>query len=424
MFRQVLNTIIIKVVAGIINLAITVLIARYLGAAGKGLQSILFTTVSFIVIVYGMIGSGGLTFLIPRYKIHTLLFPIFIWFLIISVGSWFLLIRINSVPNDYVIHVVILAFINGLTTVNNSILQAKKKIQQINYVTLVQVVTLILFLLVFYVLLNKASIELYILSLYFSFGLSFILSFIFASRFYVMIPFKITFPGLFYVIKKHFYHGSFNQVDILAQIFNFRFAYYVITLYLTNVEVGVYATGVALIESIWIIARSLGVVQHSRIVNWKDSVSSIELTNYFSSLSFLFTFFALALLLLFPSSVYIYLFGNEFAEVKTVLFSLAPGVLFFSISFILSSFFSGTGKHYINTYASIAGLLVTVSFIYILIPQFGIVGAGITASLSYTVTTIVKAIYFKKISAFNIFRLMFPGKEMFSLRGWTQIFHD
>jgi len=74
--------------------------------------------------------------------------------------------------------------------------------------------------------------------------------------------------------------------------------------------------------------------------------------------------------------------------------------------------FSGIGKQHINSIASILGFIVTIAGAYLLIPHYGYIGAAITASFSYSVTTIVKILYFQKKTAFS-FKSYFPTKDDF-----------
>ena len=50
-------------------------------------------------------------------------------------------------------------------------------------------------------------------------------------------------------------------------------------------------------------------------------------------------------------------------------------------------------KFIYNAIASIAGLAVTLFLAFVLIPRYGLAGAGITASVSYLVSVVVK-LYF------------------------------
>jgi O-antigen/teichoic acid export membrane protein len=108
------------------------------------------------------------------------------------------------------------------------------------------------------------------------------------------------------------------------------------------------------------------------------------------------TFLALVILLLIPQSVYQLIFSTAFGEIKIILMALSAGVLALSANTIFSHFFSGIGQPKVNVYANAMGLIFTLLLLFILIPLWGIVGAAIAASVSYTITVIYQAIVFKR----------------------------
>jgi O-antigen/teichoic acid export membrane protein len=88
------------------------------------------------------------------------------------------------------------------------------------------------------------------------------------------------------------------------------------------------------------------------------------------------------------------LFGDEFTNINHIIWTLGPGIAFFGIALILGYYFSSTGKHFVNAIASFAGLIITVTLGFSIIPSMGSFGAGITASVSYGVTALVVVFFF------------------------------
>ena len=398
MFKQILNTFFTKILSGIFNLVIVIIISNYLGADGKGLQGIVLTTISVIVIITGIIGPGGLTYLLPRIPFPLLIIPSYIWAFIMVVLMWVGLLLINIIPNEYILHVVLLSLISSVRGINNSILHAKKKIQKVNFVSIFQIIITLLVIIYLIIYKEILSVESYVIGLYFGFGVSMLISFVYTWKEYINSSYIFPFYKYLIGIKKHFKYGGYNQLDVLAQVLSFRLAYYFLNYYADTSQVGIYSNAVSIIESVWIISRSIAYVQHSRIVNSRDKSYSSYLTLDFIKLSGFFAFMAIVVLVFIPAEFYQFVFGNEFGDMRMAILALSPGILFFSISFIISSYFSGTGKHYINSISSIVGLIVIVLSSLILIPLYGIVGAGLAASLSYFSTTMIKIINFCKIA--------------------------
>ena len=73
---------------------------------------------------------------------------------------------------------------------------------------------------------------------------------------------------------------------------------------------------------------------------------------------------------------------------------------------IFSHYFSGVNLPKHNLYGSLVGLLVTIPSIYILIPKYGIVGAGISVSITYLATIIYQWLIFKKETKVRTLQLL------------------
>ncbi|MDK2978723.1 MAG: hypothetical protein PWP52_1437 [Bacteroidales bacterium] len=411
MFKQIVNTFFTRILSGVFNLVIAIIISNYLGAEGKGVQGLIITTIAFIIIFAGIIGPGGLTYLLPRFHFSLLVVPAYFWSVLMAIGLSVFLTFSEVIPLDYHFHVVILSLILSFTGINNAILHANKKIHQVNYVTITQIITTLIVIVYLIIFQKKLSIDSYITALYYGYSISAILSYIFTFSDYKT---KYSFPFYKYLIgiKKHLKFGSFNQLDILAQVLSFRLAYYFLNHFVSVAEVGIYSNAVSLVESVWILSRSIAYVQHSRIVNSRNKDYTIDLTIKFIKLAGILALCAILVFVFIPSEVYQFIFGDEFINMQAIIQSLSPGILFFSISFIISAYFSGTGKHYINSISSIVGVIVIILLSVFLIPKYGVIGAGIAASLSYFSTTMVKLISFCSIGKISLKKFLLTKTDL------------
>ena len=85
---------------------------------------------------------------------------------------------------------------------------------------------------------------------------------------------------------------------------------------------------------------------------------------------------------------------------------MSPGILSIAGSLMFSHYFSGLGKHYLNTIASTIGLVFTFIAGFILIPRIGLYGAAITASISYFTMVVFQLILFLKLSKTKMSELL------------------
>ena len=66
MVKKIASTFIIKVIIAVLNLAIVIVLSRFIGAAGKGEASLIVTTIAMILIFCNMIGGSSLVYFVPR----------------------------------------------------------------------------------------------------------------------------------------------------------------------------------------------------------------------------------------------------------------------------------------------------------------------------------------------------------------------
>jgi O-antigen/teichoic acid export membrane protein len=156
--------------------------------------------------------------------------------------------------------------------------------------------------------------------------------------------------------------------------------------------------GVQLSESVWLVGRSIHMVQYARISNEKDQDYAARLTLSLTKISFLITTLCITLLYILLILFFPLIFTAEFSSVKLIMACLSLGILIFSVSIILSPYFSGIGKPVHNTISAAIGLLFTLISGLILIPRFGFIGAGFSATISYSIATLYQFVVFCKLT--------------------------
>jgi len=209
-----------------------------------------------------------------------------------------------------------------------------------------------------------------------------------------------------------FKYGFQNQVAHITQMLSFRLSYYVLDEYKGAAAVGVYGNGISLAESIWLVAKSMSLVQYSWVSNSTDRKASAQITVKLVKGGVILSLLMMIPLLILPVSGYTFIFGPGFAGVKPVIWSLLPGVLIYNLSILFGHYFSGTGRYYINTTISSAGLVVSAILYFTFIPMYSITGAGIATSLSYIFTSALFLWYFAREYK-GWYKEIVPGKNDF-----------
>jgi len=407
LFKNIYTTFASNFVSALLNLLIAVVISQTLGAHVKGEQSIILTNIVIILLFNNIIGGSTLVYIVPRFNNRKVLLYSYLWAFIVCSGAFLVARMIPGLNHELLLHTFILTFISALAAANTMILLGKEKILAKNAVHILQVLFVAVFLVFAIFVLNIENIHAYIYALYFGYGSSLVLSIILLAKYRdsgQQIT-EIKKP----LIPSMFRYGFFNQLSHITQMLSLRLSYYLLLIFYGNESVGIYSVAVAIIESVWLISKSIATVQYARITNSNDEAYNIQLTVKLLRSSLLFSLLTIFGLSILPVSFFRFLFGEEFGPVKQIILLLIPGIFFYNFYLIPGHYFSGKGKYHINTVASAIGLIVTLALSLILIPRYDFYGAAMAGTASFIATSAYTFLVFRKISGFPL-REFFPGK--------------
>jgi O-antigen/teichoic acid export membrane protein len=364
-----------------------------LGPEGKGQQGLIITAIAYILVFANLMGGGAIVYLAPRMHYAAILLPAYLWSVVMGLAFFFVLHFFELVNPDFIRDVCILSIISAFTSVNSTLLIGKEKIAQSNLVAVAQPFVIAVVLLYFRFIAGNFTIQSYITALYASFGFSFVLSLFLLLK--NVDRFRLQ-PTAAYrkAIEKMLHYGALNQLAHIFQLLSFRMSFFYLEKLYSTAEVGIYSNATTLVESIWLISRSISLVQYARIANTNDRKYSRKITQQLTLAGLAAGILGLSFLILLPSEIWVMIYGAGFSEVGSVIFTLAPGVLFFNIALIMGHYFSGIGKYEVNTVASLAGLIIAAVLFSFMIPSYGIYGAGWATSISYIITALIVLCWF------------------------------
>jgi len=393
MLKKTLGTFGAKLIGAILNFFVIILLSQFLGPEGKGEASLILTSVAIVLIFGNLIGGAPVVYLTPRKSIYQLLQVSYFWAVIVAVLAFVILSNITiGIDANWVKHIAILSLIEGFTAANLAVLIGKEKIAQNNLVSIIKSITLFGFLSYGFFIAKNSDLNTYLIALYISFSIGLILSLYFISK---VIEFKTT-ESTITLFKAIFKNGLLNQSAYILQFLSFRISYYIISSKLGEAELGIYSNAVSIAESIWLISRSIALVQFSRIVNSDDQENNQQLTIKLFKFTFVLTIVALIPLNILPESFYGLLFGEEFSSVKMIILLVSPGILAFNLFLIFGHYFSGIEQFKPLTIVSTIGFFVTLIATLILVEIGGTNGVAIATSISLITGTAVLGYLFKK----------------------------
>lgn len=385
-------------IVAIISFAIVVFTTNFFGADGRGEISLFVLNVT-LVSMFSLVGGTSLVYLTSRVTPENLLLPSYFWAFNSSIGITALLWFVGLQDEQYIYHLGLLALMESLTQVNLQLVLGDNRIGRYNLVQFIQVGLLMLSLAIAHFVFDLNGIEAYIAAFYVSRLYSIVHS---LSSIYSLLGFEKpeNIRANFWVnLKNLFGYGWVIQTANIAQLLNYRVAYWLLEKLLPEKGtelVGIYSTGINLAEAVWILSRSVSTVQYAEISNTRDDEYQVDLTVGLFKLNTIVTFLCMIPLLLIPSAWFEWVFGKgeNFDQIQLVLLFLFPGIIANAAAGSLSHYFSGVARYSVNTYGSLAGLIVTLIAGIVLIPAYGLVGAAIAASASYVVALLYQWIVF------------------------------
>ncbi len=410
MVKKIIGTITTRVLIGVLTLVIVLVNARILGKVEIGTLSLIILAITILQLVSSIVGGGSLVYLVPRAPLRKLLIPSYLWsILIATVGT----LIMNLIPftrvDGFMVHVALLSMLLSFTNANLMILMGKERIREYNLVTFFQMVVLFVVLFSFFFIFGYRDLKAYLYGLYFSYGFALLASFLL-----ILPEIKKDKPSISEknILKEMFRYGVTMQSANVFQFLNYRMSYYFVDFFLGKGSLGIFSVGTQLSESIWLLSKSISTVQYTRIANQKDPQYAAKLTLTFIKISFILTFISLAALLLLIHWFFPVIFHPEFAPVKNIMLILSVGILIFSVSIVLSPYFSGIGKPDHNMFSSGLGLVLTLISGFILIPRLGLAGAAMTAVISYATATLYQFIVFLRLSGILFRDFLLTGSEI------------
>jgi len=417
MFAKIIQTIFSKGVISIINFLVVLLTAQNLGAEGRGEISMMFLNITVILLFNDILGGSSLVYLTSKRNPYSLFMPAIATGLFTALVFPFLFHLHFHFQTSELIYFILLALLSNLSSICNYFLNGFEKIKQNNIASMAQSFIIICSLIFQFALLKDYSVYSY----YRALGLGYLVNFLISawSLRGLFVPVEFSWKDSIKVIASY---GLIGQAGNIFQLLNYRFCYYVLDGMNdpnSREHVGVFSTAASVSEAVWVIMNGIAMVQYATLSNRTNPQLAINLTLKLSKLSFALSLLALLALNLLPREFFIFLFGPEFADMKTYCLLLAPGIAAAGLTGIYSHYFAARGDMRTSASSALVGLVVTLGCSMYFIPLYGPVGAAITSSASYIASSLFLITMFKIQSKTSLASMFFKWKNLFPLTGKT-----
>jgi O-antigen/teichoic acid export membrane protein len=402
--QQVGTTTISQIATLMLSLVTAAITARWLGPAGKGELAMIF----MVPALFQLFLSAGLgpanVYYVGSHRVpvknlaeNSVFFSIIgalIGFIVIILlfQSGLLSSLLPGITPMYLILGMLalpLGLLNGNLT---SILQGLRRISTLNILTVVSSILNVALMAVLLILLDYGIVGAILVSL---FSQTFILGLVAyytkkeGGIFWPRWDIKIARPTLGFGIRSY--------IGNLLQFFNYRLDLFIVNFFLGPAEVGIYGVAVVIAELLWKLPNAT-----SFVIFPKSANSTQKEMNRFTPRVFWIVLGISCIgaigLATFGKSFILIVFSYSFLDAFTPLLILLPGVVLLGAGKILTNDIAGRGFPQYNSITSGISLVATVLFDLIFIPKYGVVGAALASTLSYTLTFILAVIFYRSVA--------------------------
>jgi O-antigen/teichoic acid export membrane protein len=408
MFRNILQSLFTKGFVAIINFIILIVSSRYLGVSSRGEISILVLNISIIQIVNEVFTGYTLVYFIPRFNLRKIYFAGAIYTLLAcSLSNSIFYVLKEHIPG-YEFLSFLISLVVIMNTFNCVIILGRELISWYNFLNVIQPVLLMAGLSYCTLYLKNFTFASYVWPLLTSFAIAFLIS---SAVVFRQLKLKQAYTD--FALKPILSNGFLCQLAVLMHVFCNRYSYYLLG---EKADVGLYSSASSLIESVLIISNGIAPVLLSRVANSGDSERSRRMTLGLAKASFLLSIFCVFVIALLPDKFFTMILGEGFIGIKKIMLLYSPGILALSFAGMISHYFSATGKLKIILFCNGMGFLFAMVLAHILIPQYRLTGAAISADVSYSVLTICLIFVFLRKGKQEIKSLFTIQKDFQELR--------
>jgi O-antigen/teichoic acid export membrane protein len=202
----------------------------------------------------------------------------------------------------------------------------------------------------------------------------------------------------------------------LSGIFDFlhsRIDLFLINFFINPFSAGIYFASVRLAEGVWLFSISTGTVLFPKVASEKDPKKLKEFTPLVCRNVLLFSLLIIVFLFVISGWLVNFLYSSEFSNAVTPFRILLIGIFAVSGWHVLVNDLAARGKPMLNTYAIGVSVVLNIILNIIFIPKWGINGAALASTISYTIMFFITIVFYVKISGNKISDILFIKKEDF-----------
>lgn len=411
--RDIIFTFLTKIVYLGGSFIVSVILARLLGAEGKGKVTALFVVPNILISIadMGVRQAAAYTIGQKKYSVQEVFSSSLLLWLFTSVFSVTLLILYYILPISSNFHWALITIailtvpVKILDTYYYGIHQGLQQIEAMNIRHIIAFVVRLVSVLIFVWILDTHIFGAAVATLISMIAVGIYSYFLLRKR----IKFRyIYIKGLpEYLFRK----GILFAIALFVLNINYRVDILILEQLVSASEVGQYSVGVGLAELIWQLPNAIGTVLFASSANSKSDSEASKRAARLLRVSLLFLIIGGSIFALTSQWIVPLIYGTEFQPASYVINLLLPGIMLVVIVQVLHAALSGRGYPLVGVKVFIIAILINIGLNFYLIPMYGINGAAFASTISYTISGVSYAWIFSKKEQISLKDLLIINKE-------------
>lgn len=203
-------------------------------------------------------------------------------------------------------------------------------------------------------------------------------------------------------------YSAARYVSMWLSFLNFRLDQFLVNIWVGSAALGQYAVAVSMTEALWQLPVSVGAVLFARVAAADEPDGSVSAPRI-CRLTLLAMIGLVIPTVVLARLILLFLFGSAYEGAVSALYALLPGAIAIVVPTVLNGYLYGRRKPHYVTYATAVAVLTTLVLDVLLIPTYGIVGAGLASSLAYLALAVVMLAIAHRVSEEPWHRFVIPS---------------
>jgi O-antigen/teichoic acid export membrane protein len=206
-------------------------------------------------------------------------------------------------------------------------------------------------------------------------------------------------------------YGIRAYLIVIFNFLNYKIGVILVKHYLTVSDVSFFQIAGGIAQRFWYVPNAMSILLFPTLMAMGKGSADFSAKICRNNLFFMLILAVIAIFITKP--VVLLLYGIEYEMVSYALFALLWGIVIFPFYKFLAAYFAAERKLEIGILASVIGIIVNIAANIILIPRYGVVGAGAASSISYSALSIVLLLFFRVQTKIGFREILIPNRDDF-----------